>query len=101
MALVYKSAAYRPFSAVSDNRLSLIHIYCEYYRADKLVAELTRDENLEVSDACLLYTSYILKQEKSKKPSYKERVVSQLYNLSKNVLSLLLRKKKSIPATHA
>lgn len=26
-------------------------LYCEYYRADKLVSELTRDENLEVSDA--------------------------------------------------
>ena len=26
-------------------------LYCEYYRADKLVAELTKDENLEVSDA--------------------------------------------------
>ena len=26
-------------------------LYCEYYRADKLVAELTKNENLEVSDA--------------------------------------------------
>ena len=89
----------RDYMGVTESEV--YDLYCEYYRADKLVAELTRDENLEVSDACLLYTSYILKQEKSKKPSYKERVVSQLYNLSKNVLSLLLRKKKSIPATHA
>lgn len=29
----------------------IYQLYCEYYRADKLVSELTKGENLEVSDA--------------------------------------------------
>ena len=29
----------------------IYQLYCEYYRADKLVTELTRDENMEISDA--------------------------------------------------
>ena len=39
----------RRFMDVSEDEV--YDLYCEYYRADKLVAELTKNENLEVSDA--------------------------------------------------
>ena len=39
----------RRFMDVSQDEV--YDLYCEYYRADKLVAELTKNENLEVSDA--------------------------------------------------
>ena len=39
----------RDYMGVTESEV--YDLYCEYYRADKLVAELTRDENLEVSDA--------------------------------------------------
>ena len=39
----------REFLNVSQDEV--YELYCEYYRADKLVAELTGKENLEVSDA--------------------------------------------------
>ena len=39
----------RDYMGVTESEV--YDLYCESYRADKLVAELTRDENLEVSDA--------------------------------------------------
>lgn len=39
----------REYIGASEDEI--YELYCEYYRADKLVAELTKDENLEVSDA--------------------------------------------------
>ena len=39
----------RRFMDVSEDEV--YDLYCQYYRADKLVAELTKNENLEVSDA--------------------------------------------------
>lgn len=39
----------REFLDVSEDEV--YELYCQYYRADKLVAELTENENLEVSDA--------------------------------------------------
>lgn len=39
----------KDYIGVSENEV--YELYCQYYRADKLVAEMTKDENLEVSDA--------------------------------------------------
>lgn len=39
----------RDYIGASEDEI--YELYCEYYRADKLVAELTKNENLEVSDA--------------------------------------------------
>lgn len=36
---------------IDINEEEIYQLYCEYYRAEKLVTELTRGENLEVSDA--------------------------------------------------
>ena len=46
---IYTSEQDRRFMDVSEDEV--YDLYCEYYRADKLVAELTKNENLEVSDA--------------------------------------------------
>lgn len=39
----------KAYTGVSEQEI--YDLYCEYYRADKLVGELTKNENLEVSDA--------------------------------------------------
>lgn len=39
----------KEYTGVSEREV--YDLYCEYYRADKLVGELTKNENLEVSDA--------------------------------------------------
>lgn len=39
----------KAYMGVSEREI--YDLYCEYYRADKLVGEMTRNENLEVSDA--------------------------------------------------
>lgn len=39
----------RYYTEVTEDEI--YDLYCKYYRADKLVGELTKDENLEVSDA--------------------------------------------------
>lgn len=36
---------------IGADQEEIYQLYCEYYRADKLVTELTRDENMEISDA--------------------------------------------------
>lgn len=54
-----KSLAKEYYRGLTEQDKDYIHasedevyeLYCDYYRADKLVAELTKNENLEVSDA--------------------------------------------------
>ena len=36
---------------IGADQEEVYELYCEYYRADKLVTELTQDQNLEISDA--------------------------------------------------
>lgn len=36
---------------IGADQEEIYQLYCEYYRADKLVSELTKDENMEISDA--------------------------------------------------
>ena len=47
----YRSLSDQDKDYIDVSESEIYDLYCEYYRADKLVGELTRNENLEVSDA--------------------------------------------------
>lgn len=36
---------------IGADQEEIYQLYCQYYRADKLVSEMTKDENMEISDA--------------------------------------------------
>lgn len=47
----YEQLSQEDKAYIGADQEEIYQLYCEYYRADKLVSEMTKDENMEISDA--------------------------------------------------